>query len=78
MWYQNHVINQIIFLNPVDAYMSCRCLNTYPYVSIYVSLIAVQKDDEILLKHTIQEEEKREDSRIVLEALEDIHKNMFM
>ena len=59
--------------------MSCRCLNTYPYPTIYVSLIAVQKDDEILLKHTIQEEEKkREDSRIVLEALEDIHKNMFM
>ena len=22
--------------------MSCRCLNTYPYVSIYVSLIAVE------------------------------------
>ena len=42
--------------------------------------LRVQKDDEILLKHTIQEEEeKREDLEIVLEeVLEDILKNMFM
>ena len=42
--------------------------------------LRVQKDDEILLKHKIQEEEeKREDFKIVLEVvLEDILKNMFM